>query len=136
MTTPPPVWIVDQEHWPRAFLRAEFIERGHDARGFESLADALVTLLMKRNIRPGILIIDLARQPFDPAKLSAFRQRGWQVMGIGGSVESGTEVAARFPWAAFVSRPITLGAIADLVDRLATTAGRRVHPPPESRPPR
>ena len=34
------VWIIDAEHWPRALLRAELIERGYDAAGFVTVDDA------------------------------------------------------------------------------------------------
>src|SRR5689334_9573424 len=37
----PVVWIVDAEHWPRAYLRAELIERGYDAVGFVGVREAL-----------------------------------------------------------------------------------------------
>jgi hypothetical protein len=33
MTTPPTVWIVDNEQWPRVCLRAELIERGQELMG-------------------------------------------------------------------------------------------------------
>ena len=56
----PVIWIVDAEHWPRAGLRAELIERGYDAIGFPTLRDAVLGLRHIR--RPALMVIDLQGQ--------------------------------------------------------------------------
>ena len=40
----PVLWVIDSEQWPRAYLRAELIERGYDAYGFMTVSDALDSL--------------------------------------------------------------------------------------------
>jgi hypothetical protein len=72
---PPPsgprVWIVNADHWPRAYLRAELIERGYDAIGFETLKDALARLALRRAPRPALLILDLGGQVVDDRQRTA-----------------------------------------------------------------
>ena len=50
-----PIWIVGADHWPRALLRAELIERGYDATGFPTLEDAVTRLMLTRARRPARL---------------------------------------------------------------------------------
>src|SRR5579872_5566744 len=52
----PVVWIIDTEHWPRAFLRAELIERGYDAVGYLTVDDASETIAARF---PDAAVIDL-----------------------------------------------------------------------------
>ena len=58
----PRVWIVSAEHWPRALLRAELIERGFDAVGFVTLKDAIVALTLPRSRPPALVVVDLHKQ--------------------------------------------------------------------------
>ena len=63
------VWIVSADQWPRAYLRAELIERGYDATGFVSLKDAVIRLMLARSQRPGLLVIDLHDQGYEAVEL-------------------------------------------------------------------
>jgi hypothetical protein len=108
------VWIVDREQWPRACLRAELIERGHDAVGFETLPDALFAL--ERQPPPAVLVVDLTGQAAQARALPAFARRGCRLLIIAGAVEAAAARAA--PPATLLARPVTLGEIADEVDRL------------------
>jgi hypothetical protein len=54
-----PVWIVSAEHWPRAMLRAELIERGFDAIGYVSVVDALLVSCHPTVEKPAVVILDL-----------------------------------------------------------------------------
>lgn len=115
-----PVWIVDAEHWPRAYLRAELIERGHDAVGFATTLDALTRLALRPE-PPALLVIDLGSQPPKPQQLDALLRGGFPVLAIGGAREWASESLRARPWAAFLRRPLTVGAIADAVERLLET---------------
>jgi hypothetical protein len=50
------VWIIDAEHWPRALLRGELIERGCDAVGFVAVDDALRTIPSRW---PDVIVVEL-----------------------------------------------------------------------------
>jgi hypothetical protein len=118
------VWIVDADHWPRAYLRAELIERGYDAVGFPALRDALVALPIARARRrgPALVVVDLAALEVEPRLLGALGQAGAPVLGVAGAAAAEDQLVRGFPWAALLRRPVTLGAIADAVERLITDA--------------
>jgi hypothetical protein len=111
-----PVWIIDAEQWPRASLRAELIERGHEAVGFVTALDALTRLALRRE-PPALAVIDLGGQPSNPGPLDALLRAGFPVLAIGGAAWATDSLRAR-SWAAFLRRPLTVGAIADEVERL------------------
>ena len=67
----PRIWVVDADHWPRAYLRAELIERGYDATGFETLRNAAARLVLAPTLRPAALVVDLRGQHVDE-RLRAF----------------------------------------------------------------
>jgi hypothetical protein len=113
------VWVVGVEHWPRACLRAELIERGFDAIGFETTADAVVALWRPAQIAPFLVVIDLCKQRLDARTLAAFRARGCRLVGIAGAVERAAAIAHSSAWSALLARPVALGAVADVVERLA-----------------
>jgi DNA-binding NtrC family response regulator len=114
----PIVWIVDAEQWPRACLRGELIERGYDAVGFETIPDALFAL--GRQPPPALVVVDLTGQTGQVAALEAFARRGCPLLLITGAVEASAAHAA--PPATLLTRPVTLGEVADAVARLL---GRR-----------
>ena len=55
----PVVWIIDRQQWPRALLRAELLERGYEAVGFESVNEALSAFLDRLYARPQVIILEL-----------------------------------------------------------------------------
>lgn len=112
-----PVWIVDLDHWPRAYLRAELIERGYDAIGFVSLRDLLLKLVLGRS-RPALAVIDLHGQEVSERELTALLGEGFPVVAVGGAAQWGDDGLRARSWAAFLRRPLTVGAVADEVDRL------------------
>jgi hypothetical protein len=114
-----PVWIIDAEHWPRASLRAELIERGHEAIGFATILDALTRLALRRQ-PPALAVIDLGGRPSNSKQLDALLRAGFPVLAIGGAAEWATESLRARPWAAFLRRPLTVGAIADEVERIGS----------------
>ena len=116
------VWIVDQDHWPRACLRAELIERGYDAVGFERVADAAGVLAATGHQHPQLVIIDVTGHELSDPEAIVLQQTGALLLGIGhgtGTLAPALVGAtAELPWAAFLRRPIALGMIADTVDTL------------------
>ena len=123
-TTGPVVWIVDADHWPRAYLRAELIERGYDAVGFVSLSDALARLHVSGGApRPRLAVVDLAGQAAELKLLPALARAGVPLVGIGAAAATAADAVQQVPWAAYLRRPLTIGDIADAVDGLVEGRG-------------
>jgi len=116
------IWIIGCDWWPRAYLRAELIERGHDAVGFITIRDAVITLTLGRARPPALLVCDLHGQALDRALARGLFQAGAPIIAIAGNVEADDGWIRGLPWAAFLRRPITIGAVADLVGRLTLPA--------------
>jgi hypothetical protein len=124
------VWVIGSDHWPRACLRAELIERGLDAIGFVTLRDALARLVVERSAprsRPALAIVDLHEQPANERGLSTLLAAGFPVIALGGATEWDDPGLRARPWAQFLRRPVTIGAVADaargILARAATRTG-------------
>lgn len=111
-----PIWIIDADHWPRAYLRAELLERGYDVVGFVTVGDALARLALRFGSPPALVAIDLQGQ--SPVELAPLLRGRYPVLAIGGATEWARESPPSGSWAAFLRRPLTIGAIVDEIDRL------------------
>jgi DNA-binding NtrC family response regulator len=120
----PRVWIVNADHWPRAYLRAELIERGYDATGFETLKDALIRLLIARSQRPALLVIDLHGQAIDDKLATALLRERLPVI----AVADATSPPSAPPGVLvdLLRRPVTIGAVADTIDRFMRPGARGI----------
>lgn len=112
----PRVWIVSGDHWPRAYLRAELIERGYDATGFVSVKDAVRRLIVARSQRPALLVVDLAGQLIDEKLRATLIGERLPILAIAGSAYADRDRPGLF--VGVLRRPLTIGAIADAVERL------------------
>lgn len=109
---------MDADHWPRAYLRAELIERGYDATGFETLKDAVIRLLVVRARRPALVVIDLHGQVIDDKLAGVLVRERVPVIAVADATSS--DIAARGAVVELLRRPLTIGAVADAVDRFMT----------------
>ena len=116
----PRVWVVSADQWPRAYLRAELIERGYDATGFLTITDAVVRLRLARSVRPALLVFDRHGQAVDEKSRALLFQEGIPVLAVADAGRPDDEPAG--PIVETLHRPLTIGAIADAVDSLM---GRR-----------
>jgi hypothetical protein len=112
------IWIIDADHWPRAYLRAELIERGYEAVGFVTVGDALAALALRPARQPLLAAIDLHGQSLDHQQLAPLLRVGFPIVAFGGVAEWETDSVRSLPWAATLRRPLTIGAIADEIGRL------------------
>jgi len=106
------VWIIDVDQWPRAMLRAELIERGFDAVGYETVGDAIESLLLRP---PNVIVVDLRGQP--TRLVERLHDIGVPVLIIAGTPEI-NELPER-TWAAVMRRPVSIGEIANAVEARA-----------------
>jgi DNA-binding response OmpR family regulator len=112
----PRIWIVNADHWPRAYLRAELIERGYDATGFETLAAAAARLEGARALRPALLIVDLHEQAVDDGSRASLLRERVPILAVADASQA--DDGRMGPRVGTLHRPLTIGAIADAVDRL------------------
>jgi len=115
-----PIWIVGADHWPRALLRAELIERGYDATGFATLEDALTRLMLTPARRPALLVLDRRDQVVDERTSPLLSRARVPILVVADLAHPGGESLG--PVVEILHRPLTMGSIADAVDRLI---GRR-----------
>lgn len=112
----PTVWLIGADHWPRALLRAELIERGYEAIGFATLDEAIVRLARERPRRPGLVLVDLAGQELTRGAVARLSGGGGvPVIGLAGAVEA--VGAPQLGFTTLLRRPLSLGQIADAVER-------------------
>ena len=114
----PILWIVDSEQWPRACLRAELIERGYDAYGCISAADALDWLTRGRSPKPAALILELRGQNLSAELIQAIHDLNVPTILLGGHPELDEPVIKQYGWHTILSRPFSLGNVADLVEQI------------------
>jgi len=110
-----PIWIVGADHWPRALLRAELIERGYDATGFATLEDAVRRLMLPPARRPVLLVLDRRDQVVDE-RTSALLTRARVPILVVADIAHPDD-APLGPVVEILHRPLTMGSIADAVDR-------------------
>lgn len=111
-----PIWVIGAERGPRAALRAELMERGHDAVGFETLRDAVLAGRLPGAPGPALVVIDLLGQTADDRLLDALFAIGAPVLAVGGATEAADPRLRSRPWARWLRRPTTIGTIADALD--------------------
>jgi DNA-binding NtrC family response regulator len=126
------VWIIDDQQWPRAALRAELLERGYEAVGFRRILHALARLEDAGVARPAVVVLELRGQPqaVSTALLGALAETGLPVILLGGAVELGDPSLAGLSAAAVLRRPFTVGDVVAAVMREAPL-GVSPHAPAE-----
>jgi DNA-binding NtrC family response regulator len=115
----PVLWVIDSEQWPRACLRAELIERGYNPYGFITISHALNSL-SKRPAppKPELIVIELREQNLAPELIEAVRNLRIPVIVLGGSAELNEPVIQQNKWEVVLKRPVSLGKIADVVEKM------------------
>lgn len=121
----PRVWLIDSQQWPRACLRAELLERGWDAVGFQTVSQALAAIGSINIAKPEVVVIEFMGSPPMDLEMEALMRHGIPTIVLGGHVELNRDAVSRHDWAAVLQRPFTIGEAADAVQR---TAARRTKP--------
>jgi len=116
------VWIIERQHWPRAYLMAELMERGFGARGFALLSEAAALLRTGTASRPDAIVLELSGQYVEPRLLDAILESGIPVILLKRRLDPQEKMNKPYGFAAEMARPFTIGAVADKVEEIA--AGR------------
>ena len=117
MEPKPVVWIIDGEQRPRANLRALLLDRGFDAVGFEEIGGGMVTLKEAHLRKPRIIVLELHALSPSEEELNALAHLSVPIVALAGAVELTQQWVKDFNWAALIQRPVTIGQIADTVEK-------------------
>lgn len=116
----PIIWIIDNDHWERASLRAVLIERGYVVEGFVSISHALLMFYREKVEKPAVIVLEIKNLQYHGAELEELFRIGVPVILLTGVYEE-MGSARRHPWAAVLRRPFTIGEVAETAERLAGT---------------
>jgi DNA-binding NtrC family response regulator len=119
----PLLWVIDSEQWPRALLRAELIERGYDPCGFITIDDAFDSLSRPGSAKPELIILELRAQNVTRQLIAGIRNLGIPTIVMGGSAELNDPLVQQ-QWTIILKRPISLGKIADVVQKIISEERR------------
>lgn len=114
----PVIWIIDNEQWPRVYLRAELLVRGYDPISFERLSHALPELIRVGGKKPQIIVLELRGQRITRRALEVMAEANVPVIGIGGRLELNNPIIKDFKWTDLLPRPITIGRIAEAIEKI------------------
>ena len=89
--TEPIVGIIDRQQWPRDLLRAELIERGFVALGYEEIAEAVAAPQGPEIGQPQVIVLEFREQVLDRETLEPLAAAGIPMMILGG--DTGVERA-------------------------------------------
>jgi DNA-binding NtrC family response regulator len=112
------IWIIDRQHWPRALLRAELIERGFDAEGFEEITDAFNALRKRGAVTPHVIVLELLEQDIKQDDLNNLTQTCIPLIILGGETELNEQILKTHDRIAVMKRPLTIGEVADRVGEI------------------
>lgn len=111
------IWIIDSQHWPRANLRAELIERGFEAVGYINPAHALAAFRYPLIKEPHLIVLELCDLILERHELEALVRIGVPIILLGGVTELNQKLISDFQWTATIQRPFTIGTVADAVEK-------------------
>jgi hypothetical protein len=113
---PPRILLVMSDHWTRALLRAELIERGYDVVGAPDLLTALLCRPVERDRGPVRAILIDQEVLVEPAvrllDLLVSRHRNATVLLLASTLLA----APSGPWKRVLHKPATIGGIASAVE--------------------
>lgn len=117
-TNIPVVWIIDNNHWERADLRALLIERGYAADGFVDIFHAVASFYRETAEKPALIVLEIRNLAYGPQDLEELARLKVPVVLLTGVFEKDGELPVKYKWAAVLRRPFTFGQVADAVDGL------------------
>ena len=125
---PPRVLLVMPEHWPRALLRAELIERGYDVVGAPDLQTALLARPVEKERGPVRVIVIDQEALVEPQNrlldLLLSRHRNPRLVLL---ARAQLETPSG-PWDQIVRRPALIGEIASAVEQAVSAADEHGQP--------
>ncbi|MBI2833953.1 MAG: response regulator [Acidobacteria bacterium] len=128
------ILLVGAEWKPRALIRAQLIEEGHEVEAVESWEEAEL-LLRRRARQPLVLIIDLAGEPHAAAALATlkrlFETDRALILTSASALSSNDVQDAGFP--NVLARPFSIGDVVSATSRVLARARAAPSGPPDAR---
>jgi len=113
----PLIWIIDNNHWERANIRAALMERCCEVEGFVSIFHAVVMLYREIVEKPDAVVLEIKNLPYRRPELDELARVGAPIVLLTG-VYNDRELAGKQKWAAVLRRPFTIGRVISTVERL------------------
>ena len=110
---------MDGDQWPRAYLRAELIERGYDAIGFTTLEAMLERLARRAVDPPRVVVVSVEGQAVTPPRLAVLARHPAKLVLTGGAAALAAPILRDAAADRVLPRPVSLGELADAVEGLA-----------------
>jgi hypothetical protein len=108
-------------------LRAELIERGYDPYGFITIRDALNCLSRQPPApKPELIVLELRSQALTAQPIEAIRGLRIPIVVLGGAAELSEPLVQAQQWQIVLKRPVSLGNIADAVEKIIPIPSHRV----------
>jgi FixJ family two-component response regulator len=114
---PPVIWIIDNNHWERAGIRALLMEHGFTVEGFVSISKAMLMFSLKIVEKPAAILLDIKNLTYMPIEVDELAGLEVPIVLLTGVFEAGY-LPEKYKWAEVLRRPFTMGQAADLVERL------------------
>ena len=111
----PLIWIIDNNHWERADIRALLIEGGCEVEGFASIFHAIVALYREIVEKPAVIVLEIKNLPYRSGELEKLTRVGVPIVLLTGVYEN-RELADKHRWAAVLQRPFTIGQVVEAVE--------------------
>lgn len=111
------VWVICNGQWERAYLRAEFLQRGFQAIGHSGIMAALAALDHPDFASPDLIVVELRDLTLRRDELTALARIDVPLVALGGEVELSHSLVKEVGWKSTLRRPFTVGQVVDLVEK-------------------
>jgi len=118
MESNPLVWVIDSQHWARACIRAELMERGCNVDGFEELAAAVTAFRDPFRAKPAIVVLELGGLEFRLNELNELIRSPIPLIALASELDLHREQLKDINWPHLLRRPFSIGELADLIDKI------------------
>jgi hypothetical protein len=118
----PIIWLIDNNHWERADIRALLIELGFQVEGFVDIRHSLSLFHREIVEKPDLIILELHGLVFKESELDKLSRLEAPVILLTGVFEDDRQPLVKYKWSAVLRRPFSIGQLAELV--LVHAAGK------------
>lgn len=110
------IWIIDNNHWERANIRALLIERGYIVEGFLGILHAVSSLYRGLVEEPAVIVLETKNLGYQPAEINELFRFEAPVILLAGVFDKPQDQLEKYKWAEILCRPFTIGQVADAVE--------------------
>lgn len=115
----PLIWIIDNNHWERANIRALLLEMGYEVEGFVSIVHAMVGLYRGIVKKPALIVLEIQNLGYRSSDLERLFRLDVPVVVLTGVYEA-RQVFEKWNRTTVMQRPFTIGQVVETIERLVT----------------